>query len=164
MQESVDLDQLRWRVADYRKERGLSLRAAAEESGVPLNTLSRVEKGHLPDVANFSRLLTWIGLDPAAVLGAGQRQRTESTPDLIRASLHSDKRLSESAANQIAELVGSLYATLAAAPSEARLHLRIEKTFTPTAARQLGDLLENLQAALLADDAAGTAYGWDEGD
>jgi transcriptional regulator with XRE-family HTH domain len=162
--ESIDVDELRRRVGDYRRERRLSLRAAAEESGVPLNTLSRVEKGQLPDLANFGRLVTWIGLDPATVFGSAPRQRAQSTPDAIRSSLHSDPYLTEHAANQIAELVSNLYANLATTPRRARLHLRVTKTFTPPAARQLGDLLENLQTALLADDAIGTNYGWNEED
>jgi transcriptional regulator with XRE-family HTH domain len=164
LEDAVDVDELRRRVGDYRRERGLSLRAAAAESGVPLNTLSRVEKGQLPDLPNFGRLMTWVGLDPAAVFGNAQRQRPQSTPDAIRASLHSDPHLTEQAANQIAELVSNLYANLATAPSQAQLHLRVTKTFTPPAARQLGDLLDDLQSALLADDAIGTNYGWSEED
>ena len=33
------------------------LRAAAGQSGVPFNTLARVEKGDLPDLANFRRIV-----------------------------------------------------------------------------------------------------------
>lgn len=164
MDDPIDIDGLRRGVVDYRRERGLSLRAAADESGVPLNTLSRVEKGQLPDLANFSRLVTWIGLDPATVFGAGPRQRPTSTPDTIRASLRGDPYLTESAADQIAALVSNLYTTLSSAPAETQLHLRVQKTFTPTASRRLGDLLEGLQAALLADESMGTAFGWDEGE
>lgn len=164
MDEPIDVDELRRRVGEYRRERGLSLRAAAEESGVPLNTLSRVEKGQLPDLANFSRLMIWIGLDPAAVFSSGPRQRAQSTPDAIRASLHGDRNLTEDAADQIAAIVSSLYSKFATAEPQTRLHLRAQKTFTPAAARQLGDLLANMQDVLLADDALGTTYGWDEED
>lgn len=162
MEDPVDIDELRRLVGEYRRERGLSLRAASEESGVPLNTLSRVEKGHLPDLANFGRLVTWVGLDPSAVFGATHRERAQSTTHDIRISLHNDPRLTEKAANQIAELVSNLYENLAAAETDTRVSLRASKTFTPRAARQVGDLLENMQAVLRADDALGTNYGWDE--
>ena len=164
MDNPVDIDELRRLVGDYRSERGLSLRADAEESGVPLNTLSRVEKGHLPDLANFGRLVTWIGLDPSEVFGATHRERAQSTTDAIRVSLHNDPRLTEKAANQIAELVSDLYANLAAASADTRVSLRASKTFTPHAARQIGDLLESMQSAVRADDAVGTNYGWHEKD
>ena len=63
MDDPVDAEELRRRVIERRQELRLSLRAAAEDSGVPFNTLSRVEKGHLPDLTNFSRLAAWVGLD-----------------------------------------------------------------------------------------------------
>lgn len=162
MEEPVDVEELRRRVGEYRRERGLSLRAAADESGVPLNTLSRVEKGQLPDLANFSRLVAWVGLDPATVFGTAPRQRADSTPEVVLASLRSDPRLTERAARQIADMVDNMYANLAAAPTVTQVSLRASKTFTPPAARQVGDLLENIQAALVADDALGTNYGWHE--
>ena len=40
-------------VAAHRRDRGLSLRRAAEETGVAFNTLARIEKGHVPDLATF---------------------------------------------------------------------------------------------------------------
>lgn len=161
MEEPIDGHELRVRVVEYRRERGLSLRAAAEESGVPLNTLSRVEKGHLPDLANFTRLVRWIGLDPAEIFRSPPRRRAESTTDTIRASLHSDPNLSELAAIQIAELVRNLYNTLATPTGDTRVHLRAQTTFTPAAAGQLGDILESLQQALLADDGLGDTPGWE---
>ena len=34
-----------------------------------LRDLSRVENGHLPDLANFRKICQWLEIDPAAVLG-----------------------------------------------------------------------------------------------
>lgn len=162
MDEPIDVDKLRARVVDYRRERGLSMRAAAAESGVPLNTLSRVEKGHLPDLTNFTRLVTWAGLDLSTILRGPQRtDRAESTTDTIRASLRSDPHLTEQAATQIADLVNNLYASLATPGVDAQVHLRAESTFTPGAAQQLGDILDDMHNALLADDALGSQPGWD---
>ena len=37
--------------------------------GISPATLSRVENGHLPDIANFRKICQWLEIDPAAVLG-----------------------------------------------------------------------------------------------
>jgi transcriptional regulator with XRE-family HTH domain len=157
----IDADELRRRVADRRKELGLSLRAAAADSGVPFNTLSRVEKGYLPDLANFSRLVTWVGLDPAELFRATPRVHTDSTPRTIRASLHADRHLTPEAAEQISALVEQLYTKFASPVGENALHLRAESTFTPAAAKLMGSLVEQLQDALLADDTLGAEPGWE---
>lgn len=161
MEDPINAEELRRRVVERRQELGLSLRAAAEDSGVPFNTLSRVEKGHLPDLANFSRLVAWVGLDPAEFFRATPRLRAESTPAAIRASLHADQHLSEQAADQIAEIVTKLYAQLAVQVGDSAVHLRAQTTFTPGAAKLLDSLVEQLQDALLADDSLGAQPGWE---
>lgn len=160
MEEPINVDELRARVAEHRRALGLSLRAAAEDSGVPLNTLSRVERGHLPDLANFSRLITWLGLEPAQFFHTA-RHRTDNTTDTIRATLRRDPYLTPQAASQIAEIVLNLYSSLATQVGEAEVHLRAHTTFIPTAAQQLGAVLEEIQQALNADDALGAEPGWD---
>lgn len=161
MDDPIDAEELRRRVVERRQELGLSLRAAAEDSGVPFNTLSRVEKGHLPDLANFSRLVAWVGLDPAGFFRATPRVRTESTPAAIRTSLHADQHLSEQAADQIAEIVAQLYRKLATQVGDSAVHLRAQTTFTPAAAKLMDSLVEQLQDALLADDTLGAEPGWE---
>jgi transcriptional regulator with XRE-family HTH domain len=157
----VDAEELRRRVTDRRRELGMSLRAAAEDSGVPFNTLSRVEKGHLPDLANFSRLVAWVGQDPSEFFRATPVLHTESTPAAIRTSLHADRHLTPEAADQIADLVNQLYSKLAVQVGDAAVHLRAKTTFTPTAAELMDSLVEQLQDALLADDALGAEPGWE---
>jgi transcriptional regulator with XRE-family HTH domain len=51
------------------KRGGLGIRAAAVEIGVSPATLSRVERGFLPDLETFSKICEWVGVDPANVLG-----------------------------------------------------------------------------------------------
>ena len=55
-----DLGQL---VLAERSRRGMSLRKAARDTGIPFNTLARVEKGHVPDLPKFKRLVEWCGAD-----------------------------------------------------------------------------------------------------
>lgn len=145
--EPVDVDQLQALVAAERQRRGLSLRAAAEEADVPFNTLARVEKGHLPDLANFRRIVSWLGLSPERFFEPSQL-RFETTPDVIAHHLARDPHLPEAAADRIAGLVRDLYANLATPRQDVRVHLRASSTFKPTAARALGDLLDTMQQAL----------------
>ena len=43
-----------------RRKRRLSLRDVSYETGVSVNTLSRVERGYLPDLKNYQRLVEWL--------------------------------------------------------------------------------------------------------
>ncbi|ACU75763.1 helix-turn-helix domain protein [Catenulispora acidiphila DSM 44928] len=147
MDDPVDISALQRLVQRHRAERGLSLRAAAEESEVPFNTLARVEKGHLPDLANFRRIVEWLGLPPERFFEP-PRVRTESTPELIAYHLARDPNLSDAAAGRIAALVRDLYDTMAEPAGAVQVHLRAASTFTPQAARALGELLETIQAKL----------------
>lgn len=147
MGEPVDIDQLQELVISERKRRGLSLRAAAAQAEVPFNTLARVEKGHLPDLANFRRIVEWLGLPPERFFQPS-RVRTEDTPEVIAHHLARDPNLSPAAAEKIAGLVRELYASLAMTDRSVKVHLRAASTFTPEASRVLGELLDEIQRKL----------------
>ena len=147
MDDPIDIETLQARVRRRRAEFGLSLRAAADEADVPFNTLARVEKGHLPDLANFRRIVMWLGLEPEQFFQP-PRIRTESTPDLIAHHLTRDPNLTDAAAEKIASLVRDLYANLAQTQREVQVHLRAASTFTPEASEILGDMLETMQRKL----------------
>jgi transcriptional regulator with XRE-family HTH domain len=150
MDEPVDIDTLKTRVRLHREGLALSLRAAADQSGVPFNTLARVEKGDLPDLANFRRIVEWLGLPPE-VFFQPPRLRTENTPEVIAHHLRRDPNLTDEAAGHIAGLVRELYSSLARPPEAARVRLRAAPTFKPEASRLLGDLLQDMQDKLLAE-------------
>jgi hypothetical protein len=160
VEEPINVEELRARVVEHRRALGLGLRAASEDSGVPLNTLSRVERGHLPDLANFGRLMSWLGLEPMQFFHGTGRHRADNTTDTIRATLRSDPYLTPQAASQIAEIVSNLYTSLALPVGNAEIHLRAHTTFTPGAAQQLSTILEEMQRTLNADDALGDEPGW----
>jgi len=72
-------------------------------------TLSRVERGNLPDLATLGKLCRWLEIDPAEVLGvkpvaevkvAGQR-----SPVVAAAHLRTGRTSSPKLANALAELV-----------------------------------------------------------
>lgn len=148
MDEPIDIAALALLVRKERERRGrLSLRAAAEQADVPFNTLARVEKGDLPDLANFRRIVAWLGLPPERFFQPPQI-RTENTPEVIAYHLARDPNLTDAAADKIAGLVRELYASLASADLGVRVHLRAAATFTPEASRKLSEMLEQMQRKL----------------
>lgn len=147
LEQPLDIEALQELVRVHRARTGLSLRLAAKEADVPFNTLARVEKGHLPDLANFKRIVDWLGVAPERFFQP-QRIRTENTVDVIAHHLSQDPSLSAAAATRIAGLVQELYQNLALQEAETRVHLRAASTFTPAAASKLGAVLELMQAGL----------------
>jgi transcriptional regulator with XRE-family HTH domain len=146
--EPIEIELLGRLVHTERLKRGrLSLRAAAEQAEVPFNTLARVEKGDLPDLANFRRIVHWLGLSPERFFQP-PRIRTENTPELIAHHLARDPHLTDAAAEKIAGLVRELYANLASNDRPVRVHLRAATTFKPEASRKLSNLLEQMQQKL----------------
>jgi transcriptional regulator with XRE-family HTH domain len=156
MDEPVDITTLKTRLKERRDQLGLSLRAAAAECEVPFNTLARVENGHLPDLANFRRIVSWLGLPPEQFFQPPQL-RTESTPEIIAHHLNRDPNLSDAAAERIAALVHELYNSLATRPREVQVRLRAASTFKPEASRLLGELLGDMQDKLTSDSQPGRA-------
>src|SRR5258708_14701271 len=85
-----------------RRAKRLTLRDLADEIDVSLNTLSRVERGHLPDLKNFRRIVEWLQVPAEMFLDPTSHD--VSTPEVIASHLHSDHLLSRVAAPSIASL------------------------------------------------------------
>lgn len=145
---SFDVAELKNLVRTRRSRDRLSLRAAAAEAGVSFNALARVEKGYLPDLANFRRIVAWLGVGPERFFEPPQ-VRSQNTPDVIASHLSRDPHLSDEAAERIARLVADMYAALARRPAAAGIRLRAASTFTPEAADALGRLLRDLREAIV---------------
>ena len=64
---TLPLEELGKLVARKRGSRGI--RAVSEEAGVSPATLSRVQNGHMPDLATFAKICRWLDCDPAEFLG-----------------------------------------------------------------------------------------------
>lgn len=149
---SLSVNELGSLVKSKREREGLGLREAASQAEVSFNTLSRVERGHVPDIETFRRIVAWLGLSPDRFFGPSRR-RWDPTPEVIAEHLNADPNLPPEAAEKIAALVHDLYTNLAR-KENLTLHLRAARTFVPEAATSLGRLLEDIQEALLAEDSA----------
>lgn len=128
-----------------RRKKNLSLRDLADETGVSLNTLSRVERGHVPDLKNFQLIIEWLDVPAEHFL---EGTPGSSTPEVIARHLKADRRLPSEAASKIAELVEDMYHKLTAEQPTFSLHLRAAKTFTPGASVLLAEMLDEIQTKL----------------
>src|SRR5690554_6137299 len=88
-----------------RKKRGENgMRSTANEIGISLATLSRVESGKLPDIDTFTKICKWMELDAGKVLGT---RSEEESVGAVLPSIHmrADKNLSPETAGALAELI-----------------------------------------------------------
>ncbi len=98
--EKISLETLGRRLAEKRGEVGI--RAAAKDIGVSAATLSRVERGNLPDLETFKKICEWMEIDPGQVLGL--KQPSVKVP---RVAVHFKKStaLSQETAQALAKMV-----------------------------------------------------------
>lgn len=128
-----------------RKASQLSLRDLADLIGVSFNTLSRVERGQIPDFKNFNLIVDWLGVPASTFLDT--ESGTAGTPELIAHHLRADPNLPADAVQQITELVSDMYRRLSR--PKLALQLRAHKAFLPEAGNLLGEVLDDMQATLL---------------
>jgi transcriptional regulator with XRE-family HTH domain len=57
-----------------KKKGSMGVRAVAAEIGISPTTLSRIERGHVPDMGTLEKVCTWLGEDMARFTGIGGLQ------------------------------------------------------------------------------------------
>ena len=97
---NISLESLVKKIREKRGHRGI--REVALEIGISAATLSRVERGHLPDLETFKKICAWVDVDPAEILGL---QRPESARPAVRVHFKKDSTLSAPTAKALAELI-----------------------------------------------------------
>ena len=146
MSTEADVPRLSVELRTRRREQRLSLRDLAAEIGVSVNTLSRVERGHIPDLRNFHRIVDWLGVPADSLLD--METRATSTPEVIARHLRSDRALTEEAAAKIAGIVEEMYRGLATDDRRLAVHLRSARAFTPRAGGLLAEILREMHTGL----------------
>jgi transcriptional regulator with XRE-family HTH domain len=138
-------------IRQKRIDEGLSVRQAASQAQVSFSTVARVEAGAQPDLATFTSLCAWLGLEPSRFFMPTMR-RVQSPLDQAIEHLVTDPALSPSAAERIASVVRDLYAALATSPSpESKpiaVHLRAASVMRPGVPQRLASLLRDMRSAL----------------
>lgn len=135
-----------------RRSRRLSLRDLSDETGVSVNTLSRVERGHLPDLKNYQRLVDWLGVPADTFLETAQPDSSAGTLDLVTRHFRSDRSLTPDAVDKLTSMVQDMYNKLVSERPPLAVHMRSAKTFTPGAGALLADILSDMQAALHTEE------------
>jgi transcriptional regulator with XRE-family HTH domain len=148
----LDISELGRLIREKRTRDELSIRQAAAQARVSFSTLSRVEAGAQPDLATFTSLYAWLGVDPSQFF-APTTHRTQTPLDEAIEHLITDPALSPEAAEQIALMVRTMYQALAGQapkPSVAPLavHLRAASVMRPGVPERLASLLSDMREAL----------------
>lgn len=85
---------------DRRGDRGIRLVAA--EIGISPATLSRVERGRLPDLDTFGKICKWLRVDPGTVLGIPPAKSDASG---VSVHFRKDQVLSPNTAKALAQMI-----------------------------------------------------------
>ena len=116
----VNTSELGRAIRRKREEIGMSLRDAANETGVSASTLSRIENGTgKPDADNIARLTAWLNVPMERIMGGRQLEGDEAkpvvyfpqeaTPDIVEAHLRADRNLTPETAKALSELFRVAY-------------------------------------------------------
>jgi len=99
----ASLQSLGRKIKEKRGEKGI--REAAEEVGVSTATLSRVERGYLPDLENFTRICKWLQLDPGEVLGFKNKPSSQNTRTNVAVHFRKDREIKPETAKALSNMI-----------------------------------------------------------
>jgi transcriptional regulator with XRE-family HTH domain len=97
---TVAIEELGRLIARKRGSRGI--RATAEDVGISSATLSRVENGHMPDLATFAKICKWLDKDPREFLGF---DKPEASAEAAVVHFRKKKTASRETAIALGELI-----------------------------------------------------------
>lgn len=120
MPHEIDSDKLSSLLRERRKRRGLNLRDAAREirelgGSMSASTLSRVEKGRVPDLEGFLLLCRWLGVSSTEFTSGGAASDEEEaseeldTAERIAVHLRADRELDEESKDAIMTMIRLAY-------------------------------------------------------
>lgn len=105
----MTLQTLGSKLAEKRGDR--ALRDVAKEIKVSPATLSRVERGNLPDLETFGKICRWLSIDPGEILGVSS---DASTLPMARVHFRKKKEVNPRTAEALAQLIVHAQRTLLA--------------------------------------------------
>ncbi|MCI1189888.1 helix-turn-helix domain-containing protein [Hymenobacter sp. DH14] len=116
MSQEINAKALAEAIIRHREARKLTGRAAsAEMENVSPSTLSRIERGNLPDLDTYMRICRWLNVDPAhfAITPTGRKTTEMESPlqreDIIT-HLRADKLLSKQTREALITMIEVAYA------------------------------------------------------
>jgi len=93
-----------------RKADGLSWREVASRAGVSASTLSRIQKGHAPDLDGFARLVRWSGASADELIE--HEPSGETLPVIVSRHLRTSRELGPKKARALQAIVEAAYYAL----------------------------------------------------
>lgn len=81
---------------------GRGIREVAREIGISPATLSRVERGFLPDLETFGKICKWLSIDPGEVLGVSSKSSSTSK---VSVHFRKDQALAPKTAQALAQMI-----------------------------------------------------------
>lgn len=87
------------------KRGALGVREASADIGISPATLSRVERGHLPDLATFKSICAWLEIDPGEVLGVSRERAPKSSMPKAGVHFRKDRVLQPATAEALAQMI-----------------------------------------------------------
>lgn len=122
MPAKIDVRRLGMLVRGKRERESLTLKDAADQTGLKIPTISRVEHGASDDIeaGTLLALSKWLGTKPEEVadqnLPAAPVSRSKpaphSTPDVVELYLRADKNLDKATAAALATMFRTAYETM----------------------------------------------------
>lgn len=98
----ITLQMLGNQLRERRGDRGL--REVANDIGISVATLSRIERGRLPDLETFGKVCQWLQIDPAEVLDIKKTGSVVQT-HTVSAHFRADRNLTPAAAQALANMI-----------------------------------------------------------
>jgi transcriptional regulator with XRE-family HTH domain len=84
------------------KRGGKGIRETAREIGISHGTLSRLERGYLPDLDTFKRICAWLEISPNDVLGV--QTQSQQVPN-VAVHFRKKQALAPVTAHALAEMI-----------------------------------------------------------
>ncbi|MFC5410855.1 helix-turn-helix domain-containing protein [Larkinella bovis] len=116
MQHEINVNALGEAIQRQREAKKLTVRAAAEQmESVSPSTLSRIERGSLPDLDTYMRICRWLNVDPAhfavePIDKAVSEKNTSLKKEDIIVHLRADKLLNQQTREALITMIEVAYA------------------------------------------------------
>ena len=116
MSHKINIQALAEAILRRREQQKLTVRAAADQmENVSSSTLSRIERGSLPDIDTYMMLCQWLGVSPAhfAINPTGSKVAKRESPlskEEIVVHLRADKLLNQQTRDALVTMIEVAYA------------------------------------------------------
>ena len=88
-----------------RRRGSMGVRAAAAEIGIGAATLSRIERGKLPDIETLGKICDWLGVEASVFIGSTKADSNVGYQVQAQVAFKKDVAFSQKTAQALGELI-----------------------------------------------------------